>query len=650
MRSKFAQRSAAASRGGSGKRGPGRHGLSAAGKAPKRPGRLRIVKALAIVVLALVVVGGGAFGIDQLLNGNKIYDGISIGEVSVSGMTKDEATQAVSDYYVQRVADHVPTFFTSQEAEDNPQSAENAESIEEQTSYKESLENRTQWTLPASKLDATFNVDAIVQEAYEIGRSQGGLIGRIQAALQGRNLEPECTFNETTLQETLDEMTAAVGTKRENYGVELDDDGIASVTEGHDGNEVVRDWLTERLNECYLGDGSANQFVLETQYMPLQIDEGQAQSCADTINASIEAGVNFTYEDQTWNAQRTDIAPWITTSVEAQGDGWILKPQVDENTARKALLSSLHSNIDQSNLEVTIDKDDQGNITVSSNATGTVPLVTDAVNSMNDSFFVSESRTEAPTITLSSTDLPSQVSFEEAQDLGLITEISSFTTQYSSGAEARTNNIHTAANLLNNSIAKANNGTWSFNDTAGEATEDKGYQSAGAIVGGEYSDAIGGGICQVATTVFNAVYDAGYPVKERHNHSLHIESYPEGRDAAIAYPDLDLIWENDTTSDVILVMSYTNSSVTASLWGVDPGYEVSTEYGEWQEGEPHSVKYKDDDTVAAGTEYVETTGVDGSSISIVRTVKDASGKVLHQDRFDSTYAPKNEVIVRGTAQ
>ena len=137
--------------------------------------------------------------------------------------------------------------------------------------------------------------------------------------------------------------------------------------------------------------------------------------------------------------------------------------------------------------------------------------------------------------------------------------------------------------MLSNSIIKANGGTWSFNDTAGEATEDKGYQNAGAIVGGEYSDAIGGGICQVATTVFNAIYDAGYPITERHNHTLHIESYPEGRDAAIAYPYMDLVWQNDTSSDVILVMSYSNSSVTATLWGVDPGYEVSTDYGEWKE-------------------------------------------------------------------
>lgn len=602
-----------------------------------------------VAVFVVVVIALGAYGVDSLLNGNKIYQGVSIGDINVSGLTREEAVNQVSGYYSPRVSENVPTFFSTSEAQANPQTADDAGNIEEQISYEESLETRTQWTLPASKLDATFDVEGIVDQAFQVGRDTGGIIARIQAAVSGWHFAPECTFNETTLSETLSEMTASIGNERVNFNIEMNDEGIASVTSGHDGNEVVRDWLTSRLNDTYFGANQNSSYVLEAQYMPLQITEELAQACADKVNASLASGANFSFEGQTWNASRTDLSPWITTSIEQVGDSWELKPSFDEATAKKALLSSLHSNIQLSDLQVTFSKDDQGAITVSSNATGTVPLVSDAVASMNETFFVNESRTEAPTIELSSTDLPSTVSFDDAKDFGLISEISSFTTQYSSGAEARTVNIHTAADLLSNSIIKANGGTWSFNDTAGEATEDKGYQNAGAIVGGEYSDAIGGGICQVATTVFNAIYDAGYPITERHNHTLHIESYPEGRDAAIAYPYMDLVWQNDTSSDVILVMSYTNSSVTCTLWGVDPGYEVTTDYGDWQKGEPYSVKYKTDDTVAEGTEYVETTGVNGSSISITRVVKDSDGNVLHEDVFESNYAPKDEVIVKGTA-
>lgn len=611
----------------------------------KRPLLLR--KPAIISLLVVVIVCAAAYGIDSILNGDKIYSGVTIGEIDVSNMTKDEAITAVSDHYSSRISENIPVFYASQDDLDADET-DTSESIDDQITDEESADTRIRWTVPADSVDATFNIDAIVDEAFSVGRDEGGLIARLQAMISGWNLEPTCTFNEASLESLLDEMTDTVGNKRVDYNIELDDDGIASVTDGNDGNEVTSDWLISRLNATYFGDSESVTYVLETEYMPLRITQSQAQDVADIVNNSISQGAVFSYEDQTWEAERSELASWVVTSIDAEGDEWVLTPYFEEDEARRSLLSVFESNIDD-DFEITFTADDSGEITVGSNATGTIPLVSDAVDFMNKSFFTEEELTDVPSVELTSTDLPSELSLEDAKDLGLVVEVSTFTTQYSSGAEARVNNIHVAASLLNNSIIKANDGSWSFNDTAGEATVDKGYQDAGAIVGGEYSDAIGGGICQVATTVFNAVYVAGYPITERHNHSLRMDSYPDGRDAAIAYPYLDLVWENDSTSDVLLTMTYTDSSVTATLWGVDPGYEVTTEYGEWIEGEEYSVEYEDDDTLAEGTEYVETTGVNGSSITITRIVTDSSGEVLHEDVFSSTYQPRNKVIVRGTA-
>ena len=84
--------------------------------------------------------------------------------------------------------------------------------------------------------------------------------------------------------------------------------------------------------------------------------------------------------------------------------------------------------------------------------------------------------------------------------MGLIAPISSFTTEYNDSPSTanRRHNIHAAADLLNNSIARADGGEWSFNDTVGEANEEAGFQAAHAIINGEYDDAIGGGICLFA--------------------------------------------------------------------------------------------------------------------------------------------------------
>lgn len=158
----------------------------------------------------------------------------------------------------------------------------------------------------------------------------------------------------------------------------------------------------------------------------------------------------------------------------------------------------------------------------------------------------------------------------------------------------------------------------------------------------------GGGVCQVATTVFNSVYESGLPINERHNHTLSSSSYPAGRDAAIAYPTLDLIWENSTSSDILLTTSYSSYSVTVDLIGEDPELEVMTETGEWGEGDPYKVKVEVDDTYAPTAVVKMTNGSDGKSINVVRTVKDKDGNLVDQKTFSSVYSPINELYKVGS--
>lgn len=150
-------------------------------------------------LLCLVIVVLAVYAIDLGINGNKIYQGVSIGEIDVSGLTKDEAIEQVSDLYAPRVASSKAVFYTSEENRQNPQNAENAENIEEQISYEESLENKTQWSVPSDRVEAIFDVNGIVEEAYQVGRDDGGILGRFQALFGGWHLDPHCSFNESTL-------------------------------------------------------------------------------------------------------------------------------------------------------------------------------------------------------------------------------------------------------------------------------------------------------------------------------------------------------------------------------------------------------------------------------------------------------------------
>ena len=131
------------------------------------------------------------------------------------------------------------------------------------------------------------------------------------------------------------------------------------------------------------------------------------------------------------------------------------------------------------------------------------------------------------------------------------------------------------------------------------------------------------------------------------NHSLFIASYPTGRDAAVSYPEMDFVWSNPLTSDVLLKLKHTDTSLTATLYSTPTGYKVSTETGEWEEGEKFRTEYETDDTLAEGAYYQKTTGSDGSQITVTRTVTDLKGDIIKQDTFTSVYAPKNEVYAVG---
>ena len=600
---------------------------------------------LALVVCAVLVVAGG---VDGLATMNRIYQGVSVGNIDLSGKTVDEATALIAQEYEPRITDNDVVFCANEQVASQAQDDRNKrDTLEEQISYEESLASRDRWTIDAQHLGATFDPAAYAQMAFEVGRDDGWLFKRIDAQFSGVDIEPVCTFNATSLTEFRDEIIAALGTKMVNFNVVMQD-GRAQVTEGKDGYEVSEDWLVAKLNEGLLNADGESHFVIEMHDVPIQIDRDKAQACANKIDDSIASGITFKYEGNEWYADAHQLSEWIATTVKESAGTHTLEPLFDDSKANRDIIKGFGFTYGGSDYTIQF-VDEGGKIMVQTNATGKVPQVSGALSRLNESFFVTTRRESAPVSDISAVEIPDRMSFDEARDYGLVVEISSFTTQYASGAEARNNNIHVAADALNDSICKAG-GSWSFLELSGEATPEKGYQGAGAIIGGEYSDAIGGGICQVATTVFNAVYDAGYPVERRYNHSLYIASYPEGRDAAIAYPDMDLVWQNDTESDVLLVMSYTNSSVTATLYGADPGYEVTTTYGEWQTGDPFKTIIRQDPDYPVGKEFVETPGTDGRSITIVRTVKDKDGNVIRENEFHSNYNPKNKIVVQGSAE
>lgn len=217
------------------------------------------------------------------------------------------------------------------------------------------------------------------------------------------------------------------------------------------------------------------------------------------------------------------------------------------------------------------------------------------------------------------------------QWLPQMTRTSTFTT-YFPVSGSRHANIATGSAQFDGVVLMPSQ-TFSFWQLLGPVTVERGYAYAGAIIKNRSDDnVIGGGLCQVSTTMFNAVARLGYEIVERREHSYLIERYPMGLDAAVFEPGLDFRWKNDTQSPVFLWSWVSDTSVTFDVWGLPTGRTVTFSDPVQRNFTDVPAGYAPDPAFPPG--YV----IRGRDVIRTRTVTE-NGLVVHQDTFFSHYLP-----------
>lgn len=128
----------------------------------------------------------------------------------------------------------------------------------------------------------------------------------------------------------------------------------------------------------------------------------------------------------------------------------------------------------------------------------------------------------------------------------------------------RMENLKVAAKAVNGYVVKKGH-TFSFNDVVGVRTEKKGYKEAGVLVGKEKTVGLGGGVCQISTTIFQAAQKANLEIVERHTHEIQVVYAKNGTDATVNYNNLDFKFKNISDADVVIKVSVSNSSVKVTI-------------------------------------------------------------------------------------
>lgn len=242
------------------------------------------------------------------------------------------------------------------------------------------------------------------------------------------------------------------------------------------------------------------------------------------------------------------------------------------------------------------------------------------------------------TVAAQTTVVPPAFTTQDAEALGITEQVSSFTTYFEGGLSVpRNHNIAKVAEMVDGAIVKPGE-VFSLNGYTGERGYDQGFVDAPVILDGRLQPAVGGGISQFTTTLFNASYYAGLEDVEHQPHSYYYSRYPSVIESTIFYPTLDLKFRNNTPYGILIDTSYTENSVTVTLWSTKVWDEVTTEWGPRRDVTKPERRY-----VEPGPTCIATQGIDGFTQDAWRIFRQ-DGIEVKREKFSWRYDAQPEVI------
>ncbi len=223
----------------------------------------------------------------------------------------------------------------------------------------------------------------------------------------------------------------------------------------------------------------------------------------------------------------------------------------------------------------------------------------------------------------------------DAEALGVVEVVSEFATPFHNDAQ-RTRNLVVGAEKISNTLIKPGE-TFSLIEALGPITAERGFVSSGVVVDGLESTGMGGGLSQVSTTVFNAAYFAGMDLDEFQTHSHHYPRYPEGREATLYTPSVDLRWTNTTPYGALVQAWVAGGEFHVRLWGTKH-FDVASHTSDRYNFTQPSTVYN-----TASTCVPHNSPEPGFTVTVTRTVS-LDGAEVDRESWTTRYIPWDRVV------
>lgn len=555
------------------------------------------------VALALLALG---IGVLYAGSSSKIADGVTVAGVDVGGLTAAEARAKLSGLSARYSS--VPVVFTAGEH---------------------------RFSVRPERLDVRADWGAAAAAAVEAGDGPLPLRGleRLKVRLLGAEVEPEVHAYEPALRLRLSAMASAIDEPAREAAVELD--GLRpSIVPSREGSALDREAARSAILAALAG------FDREAVALPVSVDlpDVTAETLAPVlaqVRTALSAPVRLTYKGGGWTIRPAALAPLLVLPSHGRDALRVGGP------AAASYFENLAAGVRR--------RPKSADFAV--RAEGTVRVVRARlgreldVEATEKGVLAAAVRTENRTAPLVIASVKPELTTAKARSLHVERQLASYATLYS-GTPDRIVNLQRSVSLLDGALV-APGAEFSFNRQVGPRTTERGFRPAPVIMNGEYEEGIGGGTSQVATTLFNAAWEAGLRITARTAHALYISRYPTGRDATVNYPDVDLRFRNDTSGWIVIDASYGDTGIAIRLLGSGPERQVVSEAGALEDTAKPPVERTPDPALFVGERVVEDDGEPAREVRVTRTVYER-GNVLYDETWYTSYRSEPKLVRYGT--
>jgi vancomycin resistance protein YoaR len=513
------------------------------------------------------------------------------------------------------------------------------------------------WLSSPAELGFYLNPQASAAAAFQFGRSGGPfsrLTDQFRSWYLGITLPPMYVFDENTARSYLEGIAAQ--SNKQKVDASLGIEGVEVVIHPSQTGRYVN--IPETLASLHLQlqtmQDSEVQLVINEEIPAIVNVDQQAQLARQILSQPLNLSISDPLEGDpgTWTFEKDYLAQLITIEEVSDAEG--KSYQVGLETA--GLTSFLEGiapqlEIQRKNARMMFNDDTRKLEVIEPAVIGRSLNITDSIQSINEQLMAGE---HDITLVLDQ-NKPEVGDNAKAKQLGITELVSSHTSYFYGSSAARIQNITTAAAQYHGLLIPPG-ATFSMGEVLGDVSLDTGYAEALIIYGDRTIEGVGGGVCQVSTTLFRTVFFGGYPVNERYPHAYRVGYYElkadggyntsfAGLDATVYTPLVDFKFTNDSQY-WLLMETYVNQAARTLTWkfySTSDGRSV-----EWQTSglknkvDPPDPHYIENPELSKGEVNQVDWAVEGADVTINRTVT-RNGEILYEDVFTTHYMPWREV-------